>query len=252
MTKLSTKLSAITLAILFVAPLKVKADETTTPAPPKQENLKQTSPLSAYVDLKSRHTWRGKLTVKGFSVQPNLVFQKNNFTLGAWGCYALDDSYAEVDLYASYKVKFIQFSVADYFCPNEGLKFNKFFNWDKKTSPHTVDVEVKFTGTKSIPVYLLASTMVFGNRDIDGDEQYSTYLEAGYTLNLSDYNQKIDFFIGATPFDNSYGEGFNVVNMGMKVTREFTISEKFSLPVYSKMVVNPQTENIYLVFGVTI
>ena len=252
MTKQLLKVAAIFFAILVANPSLVLADETLAPTPPKQENEKQTSPLSIYADLKSRHTWRGKLTVSGFNIQPNLVYQKSNFTLGAWGCYALDNSYAEVDLYASYKYKFLKFTVADYFCPNETVKFNNYFNWDKINSPHTIDIELKFTGTEKLPIYLLASTMVFGNRDENNKEKYSTYLEAGYTVNFTNYNQTLDFFIGATPFDNSYGDGFNVVNLGMKATKNFIISEKFNLPVYSKIIVNPNTENIYLVFGVTI
>jgi hypothetical protein len=247
-------LTTFGLVVLFLltATQMVKAEETTTPVPPKQENEKQTSPLSIYVDLKSRHTWRGGLTVKGFNVQPNLVFKKKGFTIGAWGAYALDDSYAEVDLYASYQYKFIKFCVSDYFVSDEKKKFNNYFDWNNNTSRHTIDMELKFTGTKKLPVYLMVSTMVFGNKDAKGEEQYSTYLEAGYTLPLSKYAQKLDFFIGATPFEGSYSDKFNVVNIGMKATKNFVISEKFKLPVYSKFIVNPYRENIYLVFGVTI
>ena len=99
--------------------------------------------LTLSADIKSRHTWRGNLTCTALNIQPTLDLKISKITLGAWGCYTADNSYAEVDLYAIYHMGPLSFSLLDYYSPNEAVKQNDFFQFDRKTTRHIVDANMR-------------------------------------------------------------------------------------------------------------
>ena len=43
--------------------------------------------------------------------------------------------------------------------------------------------------------------------------------------------------------------GFNVCNLGLEVTQEIGITEKFSVPVTGQLIFNPDREQMFLVVG---
>jgi hypothetical protein len=49
-----------------------------------------------------------------------------------------------------------------------------------------------------------------------------------------------------------YGSGPGVINLGITASREIRITETFSLPVSASLITNPQAENIFLVFGISL
>jgi hypothetical protein len=57
--------------------------------------------------------------------------------------------------------------------------------------------------------------------------------------------------LGFTPWEGLYSEGFNVVNFSVKASREVKITDHYSLPVFAQMVLNPNAERIYGVFGIS-
>jgi hypothetical protein len=77
-------------------------------------------------------------------------------------------------------------------------------------------------------------------------------MEAGYSLALKKFAQIIDFFAGFTPYKGNYADKFNFINVGAKLTKNIALTDKYSISVYSKLIVNPYKENVYLVFGMTI
>jgi len=233
------------------------ADEVNNPEPSpfKQENPDTISNFSLSVDMKTRHTWRGGLTVAALNFQPTMEYTYKNLTVGAWSVYAVDASYAEIDLYVSYKfLDYFSISVFDYFCPsdNKKMQFSRFFDYKNSTSPHLIDVALSFDGTKRFPISLLASTWIYGaDKDENGNMQYSTYFEAGYSTKVFK-GDKFGFVIGGTPFKSYYSKEANIVNLGFKYTKEMNFFKDIKTPVYGKMILNPYTENLYLVFGITI
>ena len=67
---------------------------------------------------------------------------------------------------------------------------------------------------------------------------------------------KFDSFIGAAGgskknslFYNS--ENFNVINIGIKATKQITISDGFILPVFASIVFNPRNEIANVVAGIS-
>lgn len=212
---------------------------------------------SLSVDLSAtilaRHVWRGSLTCDAWNMQPSFNVSKRNFLVGAWAAYTVDNSYAEVDIYASYSLGSFTFSVLDYFCPNETLRFNRFFDLDQSTTQHTLDATLSFDGTEKLPITLMVSTLLWGDdlNPNNGRNYYSTYIEAGYTWERTAY-QHFDFSVGHTPYRGYYANTFSVVSVGAGVTQTIKISESFSLPIFGKLILNPYTENLFFVFGLTL
>ncbi len=47
-----------------------------------------------------------------------------------------------------------------------------------------------------------------------------------------------------------YGsDDFAIINLGAKVSRSIEFTDKFSLPVFGQVIVNPNAEQAFLVFG---
>ena len=93
------------------------------------------------------------------------------------------------------------------------------------------------------------NTYFLNDKNEEGDEQFSTYIELGYPVNLSAVS--LEFAAGFTPWEGVYSSNFNMVNLSLKATKELKITEYYSLPVFTQLVLNPNTENIYGVFGVS-
>jgi len=218
-----------------------------------QPIVTETPLFSLSGDIKSRHTWRGGLTCSALNLQPTMNLNLKNLTLGAWGCYTVDNSYAEIDLYATYKLGDFSVSLLDYYNPIEGVKKNDLFEYDRDSTRHLIDVNVKFHGAKGFPIYLMASTLVYGvdKKPNSNSNRYSTYFEAGYTLHLRQ-NQQVDFFLGGTPHKSYYANEAAIINVGMTARQNIKILHQYNLPFYISMIVNPRHENIYFIFGITI
>ncbi|PKP36035.1 MAG: hypothetical protein CVT98_09495 [Bacteroidetes bacterium HGW-Bacteroidetes-15] len=203
-------------------------------------------------NLQSRHIWRGALTCDAWNVQPTINFSNKKFLVGAWGAYTIDNSYAEIDLYISYTIGNFTIALLDYFCPDETQRFNRLFDFHQSTTQHTLDLTLSFEGEK-IPVRLMASTLIWGD-DIDptsGKNFYSTYFEAGYLWKRTP-NQEFDIFLGATPFKGYYANSLNIVSAGIGINQRISLTDSFQFPIFGKLVINPYTENIFFVFGLSL
>lgn len=228
-----------------------------------------TSPFKVTADLVSSYVWRGvpcpgMHTVGNnsfFSLAPNfqptLAFTKGHLEIGAWGSTDFQGGYKEVDLYASYVAGPLKFTLTDYDW-NFGTRY---FNYKSKETGHIFEGSVGYTGPESFPMSVSANVMFAGadkkwNKALGiqdpGKQAYSTYVEFGYAFKY------FSPFLGVTPSDGYYGDGyggvkgFGIVNLGITSTKALKISDSFSLPLKATFGVNPQKEDIYLVFGITL
>jgi hypothetical protein len=245
--------------LLFLTPFHcsavVASDPNNTMVDPLTKATHTTDSLSLEfsASFQNRHIWRGSLTCSAWNIQPTINLSKNNFLIGAWSAYTVDNSYAEVDLYISYSIGRLNIAVLDYFCPNETAAFNRLFDFNQRTTQHTVDVTLTYEISKKFPLSLMASTLVYGD-DLNpktGKNYFSTYVEASYIWTKKPKHQ-IETSIGFTPFEGYYASSLNVVNIGLSITKNLAITESFQLPVFGKLIVNPYSENIYFVFGLSI
>lgn len=250
MKKILLLLISLTFAVLMFMPGRASAQIETS--------------FNTGVDLMSRYVWRGlNLGGSSPSIQPTLEYGAGNFTIGSWGAFSMSDGLTvqETDLYLSYNIKdMFTLMVTDYFLPDETLDNNNYFEFEEDSTGHVFEGSVSFDGTEKIPFTLFAAVNFWGAdaRKDNGKKQYSTYIELGY--NGSCKELEYNLFMGFTPTSPDkelgesgyYGPHSGIINLGITVAKEIQLTEKFSLPVTTSFIVNPQAENVFLVFGISL
>lgn len=217
------------------------------PALQAQDEKKSSIDLGS--DFVSRYVWRGTDFGNSPSIQPYMTYSIAGFEIGAWGSFATNGAdMQEVDLYASYTFlkEMVSLGVTDYFFPTSTVSMNNYFDYKDSTTGHIYEANLNFNGTEKIPLTLSANYNFYG-----ADKDNSWYFELGYngSCKLVDYS----VFLGATTGKGIYltpgADGFSVVNVGIGVSKDIVITEKWSLPVFAQLITNPQAQNIFFVFG---
>lgn len=188
---------------------------------------------STGLDIYSSYVWRGTKFGSGPAFQPSVEYSAGGFAIGAWGSYsASTDEAAEADLYASYDFSLgesssLTFTLTDYYFPGSA--------WFDGTS-HYIEPMVNLgLGNFS----LLGAYMM---NDGGGD----MYLEAG--LSAGPVSLTLGGGDGAYTVDGK----FNVCNIGVGTSKEIKISDIFSLPVSGSAILNPSSEQFYIVVGISL
>ncbi|MFO8021901.1 MAG: hypothetical protein R6U65_05490 [Perlabentimonas sp.] len=253
-----TALITAFLTLIFSLPIHAiinnDKDKTLLVEPPEKIPASTDSlSINLSADFYTRHIWRGTLTCDSWNIQPTINVSKNNFQFGTWAAYTVNNNYSELDLYVSYTWRNFSISILDYFCPDETLRFNRLFDFKQQSTQHTIDAVASYDGSGKIPVRLMVSTLLYGDdlNPLNNKNLYSTYIETGYEWKLSN-SQLIDFHIGITPYKSYYADSFNIVSCGIAMNQTLQITEEFSLPITGKLIANPYTENIFLVFGISV
>jgi len=236
--------------------------------------------LNFGADIMSRYIWRGMDFGNSPAIQPNIYLSWRGLNVGAWGSYSFAPyqamvnntvsknmgNYTEMDMYVSYTYKWFTLMFFDFFIPN-GLDPNyttiqryQYFNYDYKTTGHTFEVSLTFTGPQKFPLKVFVGTLVYGDdkaKDTLGHfndvnkNNYSTYIELAYPVSF----QKIidlNFFIGGTPFAGSwYGPKAGIINVGLTAKRTIPITKSYGIPVQASLIANPASQKLFLVFGIT-
>lgn len=245
MNKTLLTLAAIS-ATAIASPLTTFAQESAAP------ETSSDSPwsFSAGADLVSAYLWRGAFNA-GASFQPSLGLSCGPVTLGAWGSTDFSGENKEVDITLGFEKAGFSVGLTDYFYPGNG----KFFEWDKDTTCHQLEVGVgyDFGANTNVPIAISWNTMIAGD-DLkeDGDRQFSSYFEIDYTTKVKSVDVEIG--VGFTPFDSFYQsgtDGFNMVNLSVKGSYEIEFTDKFHLPVFAQFVLNPNSEDVHMAFGFT-
>jgi len=219
--------------------------------------------LTLGADIMSRYIWRGSDYGNSLCIQPTLAISAANFEIGCWSSVGTNNFYKEVDLYAKYTIKNFSLVFTDYYVPliNDiaASPDNRYFIYDDKNTAHSFEGSLLFKGGEKFPLWLLGGVFFYGNDkrwgyDADKDSNdltyYSSYFEAGYSFTVQE--NSADLFIGFTPSAGAYGNTLGVVNLGVTATRKLKISNTLELPVKGSLIFNPQTSNVFFVFGITI
>ena len=212
------------------------------------------------VTLESNHLWRGLIITDMPTLSLQTTFFLNSertWTAGFWGGQALSrDSdgthYKEIDYFIQYANEFVSFGLWDLF-NTRGADSPDIWNYDEKTTGHTIDFRSSFFFGESFPLRLEIDAILYGSGDMDvnGDQKYSMYTEVSYPL----YNQEgivVNGFVAAGYALNSdvnkngnkslYAEdSFNIVNVGLKLSKTVKIGT-WSLPVNVMTMWNPATK----------
>ncbi len=219
--------------------------------------------LDVGTDVMSRYIWRGlQFGGNSPSIQPYAEVGIGGFAIGAWGAYSTNaaNTGQEFDLYASYTFlnDMVSIGITDYFFPDDTATYD-YLEYSANKTGHILEGFVSFNGTSTIPVSLMAAINFFGadSRTVDGDLQYSTYIELGYSTSIGSTN--LDLFLGATPSkpDTDKGEvGFygpyeGVINLGCTGSKEISITDQYALPLSVSLISNPQAEKVFMVLGIS-
>lgn len=217
------------------------------------ENVESKHSLTLNADIVSRYVWRGLLYSPNPNIQPTVTYSIGGFSAGFWGSYAIASNWAEVDIFLSYTIGAFSITLNDYYVEDEAdLSINNYFHWKNETTPHSLEGSLAFGGTESFPLSISASTFFYGldDNDSDGTKDMSTYIELGYPTKIG--GTDVSFFLGGTPKKGLYGHKAGVVNAGFGISKEIKLTDHFSLPTSSSIVVNPLAKDIFFVFSITL
>ncbi|MBX3008108.1 MAG: hypothetical protein KF816_08795 [Melioribacteraceae bacterium] len=208
-------------------------------------------------DFVSRYVWRGfDLGGNAPSIQPSIEFTKGGFTAGFWGAYSFANptNLEEIDIYASYRFSLgesgsaLSLGIIDYTNPNSGTRIGSFANYDDPSGPgaHYIEVSAGISGPESFPISLALNMFVHNVQD------NPIYFELGYSTSVGEV--PVSLFLGGTPSDNAYygTTGFSLINIGFSVSKEIKITDSFSLPVFGTVSLNPASENLFYVLGISL
>ena len=196
-------------------------------------NAQEKNPWTTGFDLYSSYVWRGTKFGTGPALQPTVKYANGGFTVGGWGSYCFSANEAtESDLFASYLVSLgksssLTFNLTDYYFPGA-------------TAPY-------FTGTSHFfePMINLAA----GKFTLTGAYMFNakaSYFEADFAAG------PVTLFAGAGDATYTKDTKFNLCNVGIKTTTAIKINDHFSIPVNGAVILNPSTEQLQVVVGITL
>lgn len=203
--------------------------------------------FSAGADIVSSYIFRGS-RISGVSIQPNIGLSYNGFSLGGWGSTDLRNEMNELDWILSYGKNGFTIGVTDYFGPYNHEQTPKYFG--KKS--HILEGSIGFDFSElcsKFALTLVLNTNFLNDLNEKGEEQYSTYVEFGYPFSIKDYT--VSLALGLTPWEGIYSTDLNVVNISVKGERDVKITDNFSLPIFTQVILNPNSEEVFGVFGIT-
>lgn len=186
-------------------------------------------------DLVSNYIWRGIKYGEGVNVQPYLELSMGNFSLGAWGS-ADFNGFGEMDFYSKYISNFgLSLGITDYYYTGS--------DWGNKQS-HAFEVNAGY----EIGILSLAGNIILNEASGAGSIGGDMYYEVGLNFN------KWACFIGGGNgwHTGDLGRDFEITNIGVKTWKELKFSDSFSIPISASAILNPNTEQFYVVLSISI
>jgi hypothetical protein len=199
----------------------------------------------------STHIWRAISAGTAPCIEPMISLQKGGLNISAWSCYAVDNSYREIDLFMSYRWKFIEVGLFDYYCPTSTSGMNDFTQFEKGKTLHLFEAQASFYGPKKWP-FRFTSACFFGGADYNdkGEQLYSTYFELAYPFKIKDYQLNLE--LGMTPAKSMYAKEASLFNCGFSVSKDIRINENWSLPTQYKLIYNIEQKDLYFTVSFTL
>lgn len=192
--------------------------------------------FKASADIVSSYVWRGT-NFSGVSIQPTLDFTTGGFSIGAWGSAGFD-GFLEADLYAKYAFGFgLTVGLTDYYYPGKS-----YFDVSKANGGHGLELNLGYT-TGGLS---LSGNYIFNEAGGAATAGGDKYFEVGYAF------EKFSIFAGAGDGWHTPDAEFALCNVGISTTKEIKITDTFSIPLKASAILNPKTEQFFLVAGITL
>lgn len=196
--------------------------------------------LSTGVDLYSTYVFRG-VAFSGPAIQPSVEFSSGGFAIGAWGSQGIDGDpvegslgFQEMDLYAGYSFDFgLSLGITDYYYPG-----SLYLDGDS----HAFELNLGY----SVGDLSLAGNYIFNEAAAAGSAGEDMYFELGYSAGAA------DLFVGAGDGWHSSDGEFALVNVGLGTGKDIVITDTFSIPLSGAVVFNPDSEQFYILVGISL
>lgn len=237
------KVKRIALMTMAIVPLAVGAQD-------KVE-------ASVGADVVSSYIWRGQ-NLGNAAIQPTASVSYKGFSLGAWGSYGIvnSDDTKELDFTASYSAGGFTVAVTDYWFSGIEQR-DRYFLYDAHKTAHVFEANVGYDfGKCSVNWY---TNFAGSDYRPDGKRAYSSYVEIAAPFKLGGLEWTAT--VGAVPFKSSATylndagnpvDGFAVTNVTLQASKNIKITEGFSLPVFAAVTANPNSQKMYLTFGLSL
>jgi hypothetical protein len=167
--------------------------------------------------------------------------------VSAWGSTDFAFQGKEVDFTVGYETGGLSIALTDYWWAGEGAPYGHY------TASHWFEGAVGY----SFGALSLSWNTMLGldsDKNADGDQQYSTYVSAGYDFNVKDV--AVSASIGVAPWTGIYHkegtDGFALSTISLKAAKELKLTDSFSLPIFVETIIAPNQDNVFLVFGVSL
>jgi len=213
--------------------------------------------LNLGTDIVSRYIWRGiDLGANTPSIQPTVKFSVSGFAAGFWGAYAFSNPGAleEIDIFANYTLNISEsgsfnLGITDYTNPNSGTRIGNIHNHDDAEGPgaHFIELNADYSGHENFPLSLSFNMFLYNVKN------NPIYFQAGYSISIK--NVVLSAFIGGTNGDNAsyYGtDNFSIINVGFTATKTIKVTESFNFPLFGSVILNPASENLFYVVGISL
>ena len=218
------------------------------------------STLNIGADLTTRYIWRGlNFSKNTAAIQPSIEYYFKGLSIGTWGSYSLGEvGTQEVDIYASFTFlnNKLTFGLTDYFFPDE-INSNpvKYFSYENPQTGHVFEASLQYNGTEKLPLTLLVATNFYGNdKELknNNNNNYSTYLELGYSFKIA--NIDANAFVGGVLSESNYyaTKKAEATNVGLSFKKEIALTQNYVTKINSTFIFNPNTEQVFLVFILSI
>ena len=198
------------------------------------------SPITLGADIVSTYVWRG-VAYGGPSIQPYVDFTSGGFSIGAWGSQTFAGIESapyggqEMDLYLSYGFDFgLSLGLTDYYYPG-----TEWFDFSDTSGAHGLEVNAGY----EIGDFSIAANFMLNEAPGAGTVGSDMYFELGYSFGI------LDVFAGAGDGWHSSDGEFAFCNLGVGASKEIKITDSYSLPVFGQVILNPDTEQFYIVAG---
>jgi len=236
------------------------------------ESEESDSSIYLGLDITSRYIWRGQASGgKYIAVQPTFEwYASDNLTIGIWGTTNLQNrnynsdgftpkGYVEFDFYVSYILNdFLSIELYDYYWPSldkdEEID-NDYFNYGED-GVKTLDLNLVFDFSEIwLPLNATVSTFLAGNdfrydeNDSNPKQNFTTYVELGYTIESvfkvfdliptigAVLNNKAEYYYYADYDKPSF------VNLNLELSKTFQLNNSLSLPISLSYIHNAATKN---------
>ena len=227
------------MAVLFLSVTAVEA----------QNNHIETT-ISA--DFVSQYIWRGQ-DLGNVSLQPTLGVGYKGLSLSAWGNIGISNpsDTKELDLTIAYTIGGFNIGITDYWFSTGGDPEGRYFKYNAHCTNHIFEANVGYDfGIVNLQWY----TNFAGDdkRTQKGKRAYSSYFELNVPFKLGTVDWQAS--IGCVPYATAFYEttGFAVTNLSLKATKDITVTDKFSIPVFAGLTANPNSKKAYLILGITL